>query len=78
MGFFLKSISLNLYKCQVYDKHAVNSTKVLNDVHVVKEYKCLLLIIMTILYMYSKNINVYLLHVLLYSICFVCMYQKHK
>lgn len=26
--FFLKSISLNLYKCQVYDKHAVNSTKV--------------------------------------------------
>lgn len=28
VGFFLKSISLNLYKCQVYDKHAVNSTKV--------------------------------------------------
>lgn len=40
--FFFKSISLNLYKCQVYDIHVTHSIKALYDifVHVLKEYKC--------------------------------------
>lgn len=40
--FFFKSITLNLYKCQVYDIHVTYSIKALYDifVHVLKEYKC--------------------------------------
>lgn len=40
--FFFKSITLNLYKCQVYDIHVTHSIKALYDifVQVLKEYKC--------------------------------------